>query len=147
MILRVAYAGQNRFRRDQALVHFQIFGRSLHDLKLIGFIVDREVSRVIQGLDLAAQNAYAERVKGRDQWVAGSRGAKQVFDAELHVVGGLVGERDRQDVLRTNISHFDQVSHAVRDHSRLAAPGPGKNKDGTFGCLNSLELLRIEKLR
>ena len=51
----------------------------------------------------------------------------QLGHAALHLVGRLVGERQRQDLRRRHAA-FQQVGDAVRDDAGLAAARPGQHQ-------------------
>ena len=63
MVLGVTDARQNRLGCDEPLIDLQILGYGFHDLKLVGFVVDRKVTRIVQRLDFTAEQSNAERMK------------------------------------------------------------------------------------
>ena len=51
--------------------------------------------------------------------------------AVFHLVGGLVGERDRQDLKRRYPSFLNEMGNAVREHAGLARSGSGDDQQRT----------------
>ena len=86
-------------------------------------------------------------MKGRNQRISGTAATQKVPNAELHLIGGFVRERDGEDVLRTHITILDQMSHAIRNDPCLTASGAGKDEHRPFDGFNSFQLFRIQKLR
>ncbi len=64
-----------------------------------------------------------------------------------HLVGGLVGEGDRQNAGTRDAVRFHQVRHAVRDDARLAAAGAGQQQERSFDVRDGSLLLRIQALK
>src|SRR5438105_15160970 len=112
-------AAKNRFRCDQALVDFQVFRSAFQDLKLIRFVVDGERTSVIERFDLTPKQAHAKRMKGRNQRISGTTATQKVPNAELHLIGGFVRERDGEDVHRTNITVLEQMINAINNEPCL----------------------------
>ena len=50
-------------------------------------------------------------------------------DAADHLVGGLVGEGDEQDLVRRYNASLDRVRGATADHPRLARAGAGQDEE------------------
>ncbi len=110
-------------RRDEAedaarcelfVVDAETLDGRLDDLLLIALVVDDEVAGVafavdLQGLDVPAQHAHAERVKGADGRLGERVLADELMDALGHFGSGLVGEGHGQDAVG------GQHSHAGRD--------------------------------
>ena len=61
-----------------------------------------------------------------------------------HLVGGLVGERDREDLPRPHALDAHQVGDAVREHPRLARSGAGQDEQRPLGGGDRACLLRVE---
>ena len=68
-----------------------------------------------------AQQAVAEGVEGRDLDVGVPVGDERV-DPLLHLGGGLVGEREREDLGRAGAPGGDQLGDAAGDDGGLARP-------------------------
>jgi len=69
------------------------------------------------------KHRYAEAMEGVD--VAGVVVASEGMDALTHLVGGLVGEGDTEDVARHDAHLVDEVGKASGEGARLARPRPG----------------------
>ncbi len=69
---------------------------------------------------------------------------QQVADTHAHLVGSLVGERDRGDVARLVAALLDQVGNLVGDHARLAAARTGQHQQGAVEIGNGFALHGIE---
>ena len=67
-------------------------------------------------------------------------------DALAHLVGGLVGERDGQD-LRRRHALVDEVGDAVGEHPGLARPGAGHHQQRPVGVDDGVELVGVQTLR
>ena len=74
-------------------------------LGVIG-VVDREVASESQQLAVETQHAHAHRVKRHDPHRAHAR-VDEPAHALAHLCGGLVGERDREDLGRIDAQVFD----------------------------------------
>ena len=57
-------------------------------------------------------------------------GAEQRFQPLRHLARGLVGEGDRQDVVRADAASRDQVGDPVGDDAGLARARPGQDQTG-----------------
>ncbi len=53
---------------------------------------------------------------------------QQLLDASAHLGGGLVGEGDREHVVRGRALGGDDVRDAMDEHARLAAAGAGEHQ-------------------
>jgi hypothetical protein len=73
------------------------------------------------------EHARADRVEGAGPHAA-RLVAEQPGDALAHLAGGLVGERDREDLRRVDLVVFDQAGDARREHARLPRPGAGEHE-------------------
>jgi hypothetical protein len=68
----------------------------------------------------------------------------EVAQPDAHLVGGLGGERDRQDLGGLVDTRRDAVGHAVGDGTGLARARAGDDADGAAQRQSDLALLRIE---
>ena len=64
-----------------------------------------------------------------DTHIFWATGPTRRLDPLLHLVGGLVGERDGEDLERAHAVVSDQVGDAVREHPGLAGPGSGHHQE------------------
>ena len=69
---------------------------------------------------------------------------QQPGHALLHLVGGFVRERHRQDFFRPDAASGNQIGDAKSDDARLAAARAGQYQHRAFQVLNGFALLRIE---
>ncbi len=108
-------------RRSEALgIDPQLVDAAAGQPPCVGLVVDRELARVPQALGLGAQDARAGGVK-RHQPHSARVALQQSLDPSAHLLGRLVGERDRQDLVRVHLLGVDQERHPVGQHARLAA--------------------------
>ena len=101
----------------------QILDARFDDAHGVVLIVDGERARVafVERGDVAAQDADAQAVEGRDErralhWIV----AEQADDALTHLLRRLVRERDREDMKRLDLALRDQVRNTMHDDARLA---------------------------
>src|SRR5207249_4494871 len=144
VVFRVADPAQGLPGREVALGLAGFGEQLLHQALLVVGVVDGEIALVAERLDFAAQDADAERMEGRDQRLGRPFRTEEAVHALAHLVGGLVGERHRQDVLGTRGAVTDQVGDAVRDDARLAAPGAGQHERGPAAMLDRLALPLVQ---
>ena len=75
-----------------------------------------------------------------------SASADQSRHAFAHFGGGLVGERDRQDLPGTDIAGGEQVGDSAGEHRRLARPGTGDDEQRRPLVEHRLALRRVQAL-
>ena len=68
-----------------------------------------------------------------------------MLHALAHLLCGLVGEGDCQDVPGRDTFVGDQVGDAVRYDARLAGAGAGENEQRAFRVFDGSALFRIER--
>src|SRR5699024_10246289 len=56
-------------------------------------------------------------------------------DSPLHFPGCLIGKSEREYLVRTGNSLFNEVSNAISEDARFTAAGAGNNKQRTFSML------------
>ena len=88
----------------------------------VGLVVDREARRVPEPFGVAAEDAHARGVERGDPHLLGD-GSHQRADALFHLVGGLVGEGDGQDLERRDVLLSDEPGDAMGEDARLAGAG------------------------
>ena len=120
----------------------------LDDGLLVGLVVDGEgagkaLVANAEGFDVAAEDAHAEAVEGGDGGLGEGAVAEDLFDALAHLLGGLVGEGDGEDVVGGDASLFNEVGDAVSDDAGFAAAGAGEQEHGAVDGEDSLALLRV----
>jgi hypothetical protein len=108
----------------------------------IGLVVDAEVARVPEHLGVRAQDAHARRVE-RAHPHRFHHWPHQRGHAVLHLVGGLVGERDREDRGgRHPVVH--QVGDAVGEHPGLARTRAGHHQQRPAAVHHRIELIWVQ---
>ena len=95
---------------------------------LLGPVQDPEGRRQSELEGVLPEEPVAERVEGRDADV-GVAVRDEDVDALLHLERGLVGEREREDLLRPRPARGDEVGDAAREDGGLAGPGPGDDQE------------------
>ena len=88
----------------------------------IVLVVDRERRRSSDEMGRRAEHSRADRVEGTDPH-PGRILAEQASDTLPHLAGGLVRERDGENVPRISALDVDQPSDARRQHARLSRSG------------------------
>ena len=136
LILGLADGGLDRFRREPDVVDLGSFQGILDDLDAVALIVDGELGIEPQPLGVLPQEASAEAVK---RAYPDAMAGDQRLDALAHFAGGLVGERDGQDVPGLD-ALLEQPAHAPGDDAGLAAAGAGDDQQGAFEMGDSVVL-------
>jgi hypothetical protein len=117
-----------------------------HEALAVGGVVDREARLQAHVAGLAAQDPHAGAVEGAHPHGLGARPDERL-DALAHLRGGLVGERDREDLPGLDVARGQQVGDAVRQHPGLARPGARHDEQRTALVHHGLALLRVEPLQ
>ncbi len=118
-VLRRAYRVQHAARGVSLRIDALVAQHIGHEAQRVGIVVDGEAAAVAEAVGVAAQDAHAGRVERGDPHLVGD-GPDQRADAVAHLVGGLVGEGDRQNRPRRRVLLADQPRDAVGQHPRLA---------------------------
>ena len=116
----------------------------LDDGLLVGGVVDGEIAAEADVVGFAAQQPRAQGVEGRHPHGA-AVDVEQMLDALAHFLRGLVGERDRHDLIGIRDLLGDEIRDAMRDDARLSRPGAGEDQQRAFGLSNSFLLCRIQR--
>ena len=124
--------------RVEAQVTDDVAGEALG----VGGVVDAEVARVAERLGLGPQDAHAGGVERAHPHRLDDR-PDQRLDAVAHLLGGLVGERDRQDRRRRR-AVVDEVGDAVGEHPGLARAGAGDHQQRAAAVHDGVELIGVE---
>ncbi len=109
-------------------------------------VVDRETAGEPDALGVRPQDAHARGMKGAHPHRPGPR-ADERGDPLLHLVRGLVGERDRQDLAGTNPTRGKQVGNPVREHPRLAGPRTRDDEQRRTRMDDRGPLLRVQAVQ
>ena len=127
------------------LVDPQLLQGAPYHGQLIDGVVDDEVPRQAGERGLPAEQAGAEGVE-RQEPEPRLRGAEEPLDALAHLLGGLVRERDGQELVRRRVPLGDQAGGAMRDDAGLAGAGAGQDQERAVAVQHRLPLLRVEVL-
>ena len=111
----------------------------------VGLVVDRELAWIAEHVAVRPQDADARGVERRHPHRADDR-ADEVRHTFTHLGGGLVGERDGQDLRRLD-TLVDEVGDAMREHARLARAGSGHHEQRAGLVHDRVELVGVEALR
>ena len=76
--------------------------------------------------------------------IARAIGPEHPFEPLAHLAGGLVRERDREDLVRLHALRRQQVRDAVGEDARLAGAGAGDDEERPFGREDGLALGGIQ---
>ena len=139
-------ARATRVGREALVVEVELGEAALDQALGVVGVVDREGRLVAQPLGLAAQDAGAHRVEGRDPHDARHR-ADEGADAAAHLAGGLVGEGDGEDLVGAHAAHADEVGDAVGEHARLARAGAGQDEQRALEVGHGLALRLVQAAR
>jgi hypothetical protein len=92
---------------------------------------------------VGAQHPRAGGVERHDPHRAG-RAADEQLDPLAHLLRGLVGERDREDLVRARLAGPHQVGDPVGQHARLARPGAGQDQERPLAVRHRVALGLVE---
>ena len=126
-VLCVAYLALDRTRREALRVDVEVVDAALHETDRVLLVVDREAARVPELVAVRAEHAGAGGVEGHDPHRLDPR-SDQLRDPLAHLLRGLVGEGDREDLARRGPIRVDQVGDPMREHARLAAARAGEHE-------------------
>ena len=68
----------------------------------------------------------------------------QRLDPLAHLLRRLVGERDREHLVRLRVAVADEIGDAIRDDARLARAGAGKDEQRPITMQHRFALFRIQ---
>ena len=128
LLLLLVDAREHLARREALLVELQLLQHPVHHRALVGVVVDHEAALEARGVVVTAEQAGADRVEGPHVEILGDAVPEQAFEAVLHLARGLVGEGDREDLVRRDAVHRDEVGDAVDDDPGFPASGPGEDQ-------------------
>ena len=146
LVLGVGDLVLHRRRREALGVDAELVDAALDQPPRVGRVVDRVLARVAQARRLGAQQARAGRVEGHDPHAAG-RVAEQQLDALAHLLRGLVGEGDGQQLAGARAAGLHEPGDAMGEHARLARAGAGQDEQravavGHGGALGLVQALQ-----
>ena len=143
LVLRVRDLRVDAARGEALRVLLQLLEHLLDEPHLVGAVVDREVRLVAQPLGLSAEHAAAGGVEREDPDRPRHR-AEHRRQPLAHLAGGLVRERDREDLVRLHADRGGQVRDAVGEHARLAGAGARDHEQRPLRVQHGLPLGRIQ---
>jgi len=126
-------------------IQVELFEDAGDQALLVVLVIDHKAVADPQVRGLAAQDARAGGVKGANGQL-GCAFADQAVKARDHLLRGLVGEGDGEDVEGLNAAHADQIGDAVGEHASLARSWPGQDQHRAFDGLHGLGLGGIQAL-
>ncbi len=145
LVFQVGDLPGQRPRRVALGVEVELAGDQLQQPAGVVGVVDRERRAQAGHFVLGAQDAHARRVERGHPHQPGPP-ADQLGHPLLHLAGGLVGERDRDDLGRVNLAGGQQVSDPVGQHPGLAGAGAGHDQQGRPSVDNRVALRAVEAL-
>ena len=143
LVLRVGDPGAHRPRRIALGVDLELLEAALQHAQRVGLVVDREPARVAEPLGLDPQEPRAGRVEGHHPHAPRDT-ADQRGDALSHLVGRLVGEGDREDLVRVGASGGEQPGDPVGQGAGLAGPCSRENQQRPLAERHRLALGPVE---
>jgi hypothetical protein len=130
-------------RREPLRVDLKLLGAALHHAQRVGLVVDGEGALVAEPRSLGAQDAGAGRVERHHPHQPRDT-SHELLDAFAHLAGGLVGERDRENLTRQRLARGQQVGDPVRENARLSGAGAGEHQERPLTVRNRLPLRRVQ---
>ena len=121
LVLGVGDLGLHRARGEALGVDVELVEAVLDQPARVGRVVDRELARVAEPVGVGAQHPRAGGVEGHHPHRAGGAADEQL-DALAHLLRGLVGEGDRQDLVRARLPVRSR--YAIRWVSTRVLPEP-----------------------
>ena len=126
------------------LVEVEIADDRLDDALLVVRVEDDEVAFHGQVFGLASQQPRTDGVERAEHHPLRGFLAEQGLDAMLHLARGFVGERHRQDLIRTDSLGRDQIGDALSEDARLAGSRSREDESGSRPGCDGSSLLRVE---
>ena len=135
--------GAHRVQGELLLIDVQISHDGLDQAPRVVVIVDGEVGTIARELRIFSQDAHAHGVERADPHAARAV-REQGLQALAHLRGGLVGERDGEDLPGAHALVRDHVRDAVREHPRLARARAREHEQRAARALHGLALRGVE---
>ena len=110
----------------------------------VGRVVDRELAWISDRLGVRPEDPHARRVERGHPHRAHHR-SDEFAHAVAHLRGGLVGERDGEDLGGFD-AEVDEVGDAVGEDPGLAGPCTGDDEERTVLVHHGVELIGVEAL-
>ena len=119
LVLRVRDLAADAARGEALRVHVELVDAGLHEPQRVLLVVDREAAGVAELVGVGAQHPGAGRVEGHHPHRPGAVPHERLH-ALAHLLGGLVRERDGEDLARPRLPGAHQMRDPVGEHARLA---------------------------
>ena len=145
LVLRVRDLAADAARGEALGVDVELVDAGLDEPQRVLLVVDREAARVAEPLGVGAQDARAGRVEGHHPHRPGAV-AHERLDALAHLLRGLVGEGDREDLARPRLAGPDQVRDPVGEHAGLARARAGEDQQRPLAVQHGLALGLVQPL-
>ena len=113
------------------------------DAPLVVLVGDREALRQADLARVVAQELQREAVEGADE-AAARRAAEQLLDPLDHLARRLVGEGDREHLVRSRQTLGQEPGDPVGEHPRLARAGAGDDEQRPLAVAHGAGLLGVE---
>ncbi len=147
LVLQVGDVVGQQPRRVPLGVEAHVLGDHHQQAPRVVGVVDREVGvQPRQQRRLVAQDPHAGRVERRHPHGPWPLGPTRCDHALAHLRGGLVGERDGQDLADADVAGGQQVGDAAGQHRRLARARARDDQQRRALVQHRLALLRVEPL-
>ena len=143
LVLGVGDLGLHRARGEALGVDVEVVEAALDQAALVGGVVDRELARVAEPVGVGAQHAGAGGVEGHDPHRAGGAADEQL-DALAHLLRGLVGEGDGEDLVRARLAGAHQVGDPVGEDAGLAGAGAGEDQERPLAVHDGVALRGVQ---
>ena len=143
VVLVIGDARQDGAGRVAFEVDVQIGADELDQALAVGGVVDGESGFQSDLLAVAPQDAHAGGVEGGHPHALGHR-PDQPGQAFAHLGGGLVGERDGQDLAGPGAELGEDPGDAARQHAGFAGARAGADEQRLPAVLHGLGLLRVQ---
>jgi hypothetical protein len=104
---------------------------------------DSHVDRQAELERIFADDPIAEGVERRDRGVRVAV-RHELIDPDLHLLGGLIGEREGQDLGRFRPARADEPGDPSGDDLGLAGAGPGHDEERTFAVGHGSTLVGVQ---
>ena len=145
LVLPQADDGVHAARREPFGVEGEVADHVAGEPDGIGLVVDRERAGVAEPVGVRPEDAHARRVERAHPHRPDDRTDERPHPL-AHLVGRLVGERDRQDPPWMD-ALVDEVGDAVGEHAGLPRTRPGDDEQRAAAVHDGVELVRVQPVR
>ena len=118
-VLGEGYARQHAVGLVLVVGQIQLLADGLYEILAVRGLVDGEALRIAYAVGVLAQYARKDRVERTHAYAAALRAAHHLLDAAAHLLGGLVGKGQGQNVVGL-YALLQHVGYARGKHARLA---------------------------